>query len=288
MNNSSLEQPLVSIITPCYNGAKYLAEALDSVFAQTYKNWECIIVDDGSKDNSKQIALSYTAKDKRFQYIYQANKGTSAARNKAIAESKGRYLMPLDADDKISPGYIEKAVAILHGSNDIKLVYCKARMFGRVDGPWNLRPYSLKEMLIENMLFCTALFRREDFDKTQGFSEDMKGGFEDWDFWLSFLNETDKVYQIPEVLFYYRIAEKSRNPVSDEKMQRELRHKMYNRHKALFDKFFEIPDLLFEYNALRNKYTHLQDAYNEAFNSATFKIGKIILKPYWFIKNIFN
>lgn len=288
MNDSSMNKPLVSIIVPCYNAEKYLAETLESVYAQTYANWECIIVNDGSTDSSEQVASSYQAKDKRYKYLYQSNKGASAARNKAIVESSGIYILPLDADDKISPQYIEEAAAIFQKNNDVKLVYCKAVKFGKVNEPWNLRQYSLREMLIENMIFCTALFRREDYNKTPGFSEDMKGGFEDWEFWLTFLKETDKVYQIPEVHFYYRIQDTSRNPAFNQAMQRELRRKMYEKHKDLFDKYFQIPDLLYEYNEMRNKYNYIQELYSRALQSATFKIGRAVLKPYWFIKNIFQ
>jgi len=280
--------PLVSIIIPCYNAEKYLAETLESVSGQLYKNWECIIMDDGSVDNSKQIALSYQRKDGRYKYFYQSNKGTSEARNKAIAESKGIYILPLDADDKISPLYIEQAVAVLQKNSDIKLVYCKARLFGKHEQDWDLRPYSYREMLIENIIFCTALFRRIDFDKTPGFSKDMKAGYEDWEFWLTFLNESDKVYQIPEIYFHYRIQDKSRNPSSNVPLQKELRQKVYEKHKDLYDKYLPISDVLYDYCKLRLDYDFLQHVYADTLKSTTFKIGRIILKPFFFVKNIFR
>ncbi|RYX81126.1 glycosyltransferase family 2 protein, partial [bacterium] len=93
------DQALVTIITPCYNYGKFLAEALDSLLLQTYSNWECIIVNDGSIDNTDEVALQYTAKDQRFKYINQKNGGLPNARNSALKIAQGKYIQLLDADD---------------------------------------------------------------------------------------------------------------------------------------------------------------------------------------------
>lgn len=102
--------PLVSIIVPCYNQAQYLPEALQTVLEQTYQNWECIIVNDGSPDNTELVAKEWLAKDSRFKYIYKENGGLSSARNVGIENSKGEFILPLDADDKISNNYLEECV----------------------------------------------------------------------------------------------------------------------------------------------------------------------------------
>lgn len=103
MNSS----PLVSVLIPCYNAQDYLAETLDSVISQTYRNLEVIIVDDGSTDLSRQILLDYAKKDERIQLFFQPNKGPSAARNKAFEISKGEWIQYLDADDLLNPFKIE-------------------------------------------------------------------------------------------------------------------------------------------------------------------------------------
>ena len=157
MNNS-----LVSIIIPCYNQGQYLTETLESVEAQTYTNWECVILDDGSTDNSKEVALSFCNKNKRFIYLYQENQGLSATRNNAIRNSHGEYILPLDADDKIHKDYIAQAVDVLEKSNDVKIVYCRAEFFGEKSGEWILPNCNLEQMLICNCIFCTAMFRRKD------------------------------------------------------------------------------------------------------------------------------
>ena len=102
--------PKVSIIVPCYNQAQYLEDALQSVVFQTYKDWECIIVNDGSVDNTEIIAKNWLLKDNRFKYLHQENGGLSMARNSGIKLAEGDFILPLDADDKISSNYIEKAI----------------------------------------------------------------------------------------------------------------------------------------------------------------------------------
>lgn len=123
-----MDNPLVSIIVPCYNQGEYLAEALQSVENQNYSNWECVIVDDRSTDNSREIASSFCEKDKRFIYLWQENQGPSVARNNAIQHSCGQYILPLDGDDKIHHDYINQAVIVLNKNEDVKIVYCQAAL----------------------------------------------------------------------------------------------------------------------------------------------------------------
>lgn len=101
---------MVSVIIPFYNRAKFLEDALNSVLAQTYTDWECIIVDDGSTDNSKEIAIKFSQRDSRFKYIYQTNKGASAARNAGLNEIRGDWVQFLDSDDIIEPEKLKKQI----------------------------------------------------------------------------------------------------------------------------------------------------------------------------------
>lgn len=273
---------LVSVIVPCYNQGLFLHETLDSVAAQNYSAWECIIVDDGSTDNTKTIGIEYESKDKRFKYISQPNQGVSRARNNGIANSRGKYILPLDGDDKIGPRYIGEAVKRLEGDASVKLVYCLAETFGNKNEKFNIHTYSYKGLLMANMIFCTALFRKDDFMKTKGYSEDMSEGYEDWEFWIAFLNESDKVVQLPEVYFYYRIRDNSRNPkVNEEEKQKRIRKSIYTKHKEIYDRYFPLPELLFEYNKVNNQLESMA-------GSSALRIGRSILKPYWAIKRLFK
>lgn len=106
-----MKQPLISVIVPCYNQAQFLDECLQSVLEQTYQNWECIIVNDGSPDNTEEVALEWTKKDVRFIYLKKDNGGLSSARNAGIEKAKGEWILPLDCDDKIGNQYLELASA---------------------------------------------------------------------------------------------------------------------------------------------------------------------------------
>jgi len=202
---------LVSIIVPCYNQALYLNECLQSVLNQSYTNWECIIINDGSEDETTSIATSWCEKDNRFIYIEQENKGVSIARNNAITKSKGTYILPLDADDYISKNYLEFCTKEIEKNKNIELVYGNCIKFGEEQGEWNLPSYSYERLLQYNMIFCTSLFKRSSFDKVGGYDEKMVNGLEDWEFWIRLLKHRGEVVNIKECDFYYRIKEVSRN-----------------------------------------------------------------------------
>jgi teichuronic acid biosynthesis glycosyltransferase TuaG len=112
------EKPLISVITPCYNSARYIAKTIESVLAQTYQNWEMIIVDDCSTDNSYQTAIAFAEKDKRIRvYRQEQNSGAALARNKAILESRGKYVAFLDSDDLWLPEKLEKQLRFMQKNN---------------------------------------------------------------------------------------------------------------------------------------------------------------------------
>ncbi len=199
----------VSIIVPCYNQAQYLDEALQSVLDQTYINWECIVVNDGSPDNTEEVAKKWIKMDNRFKYLYQANGGLSSARNFGITNANGEYILPLDADDKISPTYVALAIETFQQNSALKVVYCKAEKFGEEVGFFDLKPFSIKTLAIENIIFCTAMFRKEEWKKVGGYDVNMIYGLEDWEFWIAILKNGGSVKRLDEVGFYYRIKSNS-------------------------------------------------------------------------------
>ena len=136
----------ISIIVPCYNQAEFLDECLESVLGQTFQDWECIIVNDGSTDNTEEITKKWLAKDNRFKYFYQDNTGLSATRNFGIENAVGEFILPLDADDKISIEYCRLAILEFKKDIDLKVVYCRAEKFGIETGLWHLRDFSLQNL----------------------------------------------------------------------------------------------------------------------------------------------
>lgn len=271
--------PKISIIVPCYNDGIYLEECLNSVFNQTYTDWECIIIDNGSTDNTKEVTSYFVQKDKRFIYLYQANKGVSLARNNGIKQSHGKFILPLDADDRIYGTYLQKAVTVLENNEKIKVVYCEAEFFGEISAKWVMPEFSIKQMLFDNLIFCSAMFRRIDYDNTKGFDQSMVAGFEDWDFWLSLINDDKEVFRIPEVLFFYRIKKNSRNNSLDYEKKKMLRRQIYENHKEIYDSKLVTSDLIFDYYLNQIKYETLYD-------SLDYKIGKALLSPIRFIRKL--
>lgn len=279
-----MDQPLISIIVPCYNQAQYLPEALDSVLAQTYPNWECVIVNDGSPDNTDEVACRYCDMDKRFKYLKQINSGVSMARNNGIKLSHGEYILPLDGDDMIAPTYCEKAIYHFLQFPETKLVYCKAEFFGDNKEPWNLPEYRYDEFIWSNCIFNSAFYKRVDYDKTIGYNPNMVKGGEDKDFWLSLIKKDDIIFQIDECLFFYRSHGVSRMSSSNNHL-REVNRQVVLNHLNIFEPFFQ--DILFIYeenkkNSIRN--SELEQEVVRLRNTKAYKLGKNILRPFSFLK----
>ncbi len=159
---------LVSIIVPCYNQAQYLSEAISSVINQTYTNWECIIVNDGSPDNTKEVSSEWLSKDKRIKYIEIDNKGVSFARNIGIELALGNFILPLDADDRISTDYVALALKEFKENKNLRVVYGKAEKFGDINGIWNLKEFSLLNLTLSNMIYCSAIYKKKDWKELEG------------------------------------------------------------------------------------------------------------------------
>ncbi len=202
-------KPLVSIIIPVYNASTYILETLDSIQQSTYRPLEIIMVDDASTDNSLDIVTTYAGTHNNCTVFAQENLGVSATRNHAIREAKGKYILPVDADDKIGQTYIEHAVEILENNPNISVVGCRARMFGDVNKEWKLPPFSHALLARKNMIPITSMFRRSDWEKTTGFCEqDIYR--EDWDFWISIMELGGTFYKLNEIGLFYRIRKGSR------------------------------------------------------------------------------
>ncbi len=233
------EEPKVSIITAIYNGEKYISETLACLLDQNYTNWENIVVDDGSTDDSAEIIRSFVEKDNRYKYFHQENQGAAAARNMAIRNSTGKYILPLDADDLISKDYVREAVEILGNHPEIKLVYCNALMFGNKKGPFILPEYSFKDLIIKNMIINSSMYRRSDYDLTTGYDSAMFSS-EDWEFWISLLKTGGEVYKIAENHWFYRRHADSKNDKYHHR-RAELRQIVYQKHKELYSDLFDNP-----------------------------------------------
>lgn len=237
----------VTVITPAYNQAAYLPDALNSLLAQTFTNWECIIVDDGSTDDTSNVAAGYTEKDGRIKYYRTDNGGPSAARNFGIQRAQGKYILPLDGDDKVAPNYIAECLQKISSSEKIKLVYGKGEKFGLVNGPWKLRPYTWETLLMGNCIHPCGMFRKADWEEIGGYDPFMREGLEDWEFWISLLNKAGEAVMVDTTTFYWRIKAVSRTTLlkSENKVARMTRY-VYYKHAELYGAYFTDPMELFQ------------------------------------------
>lgn len=197
-------KPTVSVVIPCYNLGTYLYQAIDSVFAQSFKNFEIILVDDGSTDEFTRLAID-SLDCPKTRLVRQENQGLPAARNAGIRLAGGRYICCLDADDRLRPGYFAAAVPYLDSQPEVGFVSGDLKMFDEREGIYRGGDCTLPELLLENRVIVPALFRREAWQKVGGFCETFSAsGIEDWDFWISLLEAGYRAQVIPEVLYDYR------------------------------------------------------------------------------------
>ena len=272
--------PIISIIVPCYNQAQYMCETLDCLKRQSLTDWECIIVNDGSTDSTLEIAKTYAESDSRYILVDKPNGGLADARNTGIKASHGKYILPLDSDDLIEATYTKKAVDYLEKHPDVKLVYCRAKFFGDRNEEWLLPEFNYDKLLFGNQIFCSCVYRRCDFDKTEGYNTNMIYGMEDWNFLLSFLDKNSKVYKIPEILFFYR---KHGVSMISSTMQHsdELYNRMVANHIDLYKPFF------YKIIASERQIKELQSEINSLRQSMPFRLGQFLIAPIRSLRNFF-
>jgi len=226
--------PLISVIIPCFNQATFLKETCRSLINQSYENWEAIIINDGSTDNTQDIAKKIISNDSRFNYIYQDNKGLSAARNIGLNTCNGNFIQFLDADDKL---HKEKFFESLmhHNSKKAEIIISNFFRFKAKSGKEKKAHFYLKDFDInfENILLLwdikftipihCALFQSNTISEIR-FDESLKAK-EDWLFWLQVLKKKPSV-------FYYN-----------------KKHALYRAHKKNMSKNF---NLMFNNNRMAN------------------------------------
>lgn len=214
-------EPLISVIIPCYNQARYLSDAVESVISQTYTNWECIIVNDGSPDDTKSIAEYYLAKDNRIKYVEKKNGGLSSARNAGVKVAKGQFLQLLDADDVILESKFEEQIRILLRSKaDVCICdYKKIDFDTKAELVKGLRslPHEteiLKEFLLywENRLSIPChciIFKKEIITSNKISFNEKLPNHEDWTFWVELFMVKPTYCCINKVLCHYHYIQDS-------------------------------------------------------------------------------
>lgn len=214
---------MITIIIPVYNAEKYIRETIQSVKNQISTNWKCIVIDDGSTDNTKSIIDSEIKNDDRFQYFHQENKGPGAARNFGVSKCNTDLITFLDADDLIGDVYLQNAEIFMDENPKIPMYYGKV-LHLQEDGNqhitkpfWNYYPFILEY----NQFNTTAVLRKQRYLDVHGYNEDLKNR-EDWEFYVRYLYK-GSVYVSDDIAFTYRHHKGSRHIATREAEQKYKR-----------------------------------------------------------------
>jgi len=227
----------VSVITPAYNQSHYLGEAIQSVLLQTYPEFEIVVVDDGSTDGTAEVAQSF--QDARIRYLYQENRGLSAARNTGIQNSNGEYLTFLDSDDKFLPDKLAILVEELESHPDICLAAGQAipidetgKSIGKTfDKPI---PGDLRQLLMGNPLHVGSVLLRRSCQQEVGYFDETLRSYEDWDMWLRLARNGCRMTWIPRPVSYYRFHTAQMTRIGGQMTKATF---------AVLDNVFDDPDL---------------------------------------------
>ena len=195
----------ISVVIPCHNSTAFLAETVESVLAQTLSDIEIIMVDDGSTDQTaswieNRILVNL---DRDIRLVRQTNSGVAAARNRGISEARGRFIVPLDADDLIAPTMLNESAELLEADPDLGVVYTDRQDFGDIEKVWTAGQFDLQHLKYFNQIAYCSMFRKSMWEEIQGYRSNVNG-FDDWNFWLSAALRGFKGKHLPKPLLRHR------------------------------------------------------------------------------------
>jgi glycosyltransferase involved in cell wall biosynthesis len=202
--------PKISVVVTCFNYGRFLRRALDSIRRQSERDWELIVVDDGSTDDSWQVAHGFAEayQDLAVSLLRTRNGGLSRARNQGIAIARGRYVTCLDADDHFASTALERMASVLDADPTVGVARPMLRTFGDFerDWTWTVTPYSYAALCERNLAAYCSMFRREAWEQAGGYDETMTS-YEDWNFWIALGKHGHRLAAVKEALLHYRVAE---------------------------------------------------------------------------------
>ena len=231
-----IDPPQVTIVIPCFNHGRFLRACLASVRAQTIPAWRAIVLDDASTDGETP-ALCDAEADDRVEIVHAPqNLGRSLIRNLGIARATTEAVLNLDADDLLTPDYLEKTLPLLFSAPDVGVVYTDYRTFGATEGTWKAKPWDEALLYRTQYIGGASLFRRSAWAKTTGYHGDFTIGNEDYDFWLRIVEAGYRGAYLPESLYEYRMHAASWSSGTDGGDDRLLRSRLLilEHHAAAF------------------------------------------------------
>ncbi|WP_445718812.1 glycosyltransferase family 2 protein [Flavobacterium sp.] len=274
--------PLVSIVIPCYNDAQYIEQSVQSALNQTYLNTEIIIVDDGSNAETKAVLKKLQLKITKL--ITQENQGQSTARNVGIKAAKGDFILVLDSDDYFEASFCEEAVNILQTSVEVKIVTCQALLLYSDNRNELYIPKGgdIKNFMYANCALGTSMFKKKDWESVSGYDQNMRTGFEDWEFFIRLLKLEGTAFVIQKPLYTYRKRETSTTAKAN-RIQFDLLHFIYTKHQDLY-----VSDFDAFISFLLNKIKKAETTRYKYKSKIDYQLGTFILKPIRVIKSFFK
>lgn len=230
-----MSAPRVSVVIPVFNAGAYLGEALRSLARQLYRDFEVVVVDDGSTDAATVALLDQAAREPQVTVVRTPNQGPARARNTAVARARGTYILPLDADDYLAPPFLERTVPVLDAEPGLGVAYTWVGLVGRHHGVWRTGGFTLPELLSRCTVHVSSLYRRTVWEAVGGYDPRFVESCEDWDFWLGAAARGITGRCVPEVLVHYR-----RTPTSRELHSRapgtsaRLMRSLVEKHRDLY------------------------------------------------------
>ena len=207
--------PVISVIVTCYNQAQCIGETLESVAAQSYKHWECIVIDDGSTDTSAEVIQEFTKRDSRFTYHYQKNQGVSIARNKGFSLARGEYINFLDGDDTFFLDKLDKQLQVFQDHPDIGVCICDHQFYHELEDKYAYYKFEkIEQNPTQQLLYGwhngvafpphAVLYKKNIWDRAElPFDQTYKGRAEDWIFNITVALKGRPYFFLEEVLCTY-------------------------------------------------------------------------------------
>lgn len=227
----------ISVVIPSYNQSEYLEDAIESAYNQTYAPCEILVVDDGSSDDSLEVARRYEfrefpAIESPVRVITQVNKGLPSARNTGIMNAKGDYIQFLDADDKLTENALARINQEINNTN-ADIVAPSFREFGKSNRDVILGGFTMDDLKQANRLGYFSCVRRSALLEVGGFNPKMRWGWEDWDLWFDLFKRGKTIAVVQEILVHYRVKEKSMIHEANQHAE-ELYNQIRKNHPNLF------------------------------------------------------
>jgi len=206
----------VSVIMPCHNQTEFIDDAIESVINQTHQDFELIIINDGSTDNSKNKIIEWTLKQNRITFVQTNDIGASKSRNLGVEMSQGKYFVPLDADDKIFPEFLEETIDVLENNPNHGFCYTDS-IFSTKDGDRRMvQPeYNFHDLLLGNYICYCSLINRDIFDEIGGYDKNNFNYFEDYMLWIALGQKGYYGKHLAEPLFWHRVHDKGMTGKTD-------------------------------------------------------------------------